>query len=238
VTELRFEGLVNARDVGGLPTSDGRRVRTGKLYRSETAQLMTEADVAFAVGELGIRRVVDLRGVRLGGSGPLGEDGRGVVLDFYELGGGVDEHMDVSADGFLAGQLHRAAPVVARVLQEVVDTEGATLLHCHTGKDRTGFVIAVTLALLGVSDDDIVADYERSKPVFETMLANLDAAGLGLPPEAPAYAQEAPSTKGITAMLRQLRAEWPSPADYLSAHGVERELLDRARAVMIVDPSC
>jgi hypothetical protein len=238
VTELRFEGLVNARDVGGVPTSDGRRVRTGKLYRSETAQLMTEADVAFAVEELGIRRVVDLRGVRLGGSGPLGDDGRGVVLDFYELGGGVDEAMDVSADGFLAGQLHRAAPVVARVLQEVVGTEGATLLHCHTGKDRTGFVIAVTLAMLGVSDDDIVSDYERSRPVFETMLANLDAAGLGLPPEAPEYAQEAPSSKGIIAMLGRLRSEWPSAADYLVSHAVEQELVDRARAVLIVDPAC
>jgi hypothetical protein len=160
------------------------------------------------------------------------------VLDFYELGGGVDEAMDVSADGFLAGQLHRAAPVVERVLQEVVGTEGATLLHCHTGKDRTGFVIAVTLAMLGVSDDDIVSDYERSRPVFETMLANLDAAGLGLPPEAPEYAQEAPSSKGIIAMLGRLRSEWPSAADYLVSHGVEQELVDRARAVLIVDPAC
>jgi hypothetical protein len=199
---------------------------------------MTAADVARAVGELGVRRVVDLRGVRLGGSGPLGDDGRGVILDFYELGGGADEHMDVSADGFLAGQLHRASPVVARVLEEVVGTDGATLLHCHTGKDRTGFVIAITLALLGVSDDAIVADYERSKPVFETMLANLSAAGLGLPPEAPEYAQHAPSSVGIDAMLRRLRAEWPSTADYLASHGVDRGLLDRARAVMTVEGSC
>jgi hypothetical protein len=238
VTQLHFEGLVNARDIGGVRTSDGRVVRTGKLYRSETAQLMTEADVAFAIGELGVRRVVDLRGVRLGGSGPLGADGRGVVLDFYELGGGVDEHMDVSADGFLPGQLHRAAPAVARVLEEVVTTEGATLLHCHTGKDRTGFVIAVTLAMLGVGDEDIVADYERSRPVFETMLANLSAAGLGLPPEAPEYAQEAPSATGINAMLRRLRSGWPSAAEYLVSSGVEQELVDRARAVLTVEASC
>ena len=236
--ELRFEGLVNARDVGGLPTSDGRLVRTGRLYRSETPQLMTDADVALAVGELGIRRVVDLRGERLGGSGPLADDGRGVILDFYELGGGVDEHMDVSAVGFLAGQLDRAAPVVQRVLEEVVTTEGATLLHCHTGKDRTGFVIAITLALLGVGDDHIVADYERSRSVFEQMLANLAAAGLGLPPEAPEYALDPPSSVGINAMLRRLRSDWPTAADYLVSGGVERDLLDRARAELIVDPSC
>jgi hypothetical protein len=120
----------------------------------------------------------------------------------------------------------------------VVTTEGATLLHCHTGKDRTGFVIAVTLAMLGVGDEDIVADYERSRPVFETMLANLSAAGLGLPPEAPEYAQEAPSATGINAMLRRLRSGWPSAAEYLVSSGVEQELVDRARAVLTVEPSC
>jgi protein-tyrosine phosphatase len=146
--------------------------------------------------------------------------------------------MDVSADGFLAGQLHRAAPVVERVLQEVVSTDGAVMLHCHTGKDRTGFVVAVILAFLGVSDDDIVADYERSRPVFETMLANLAAAGLGIPADAPEYALEAPSTVGIKAMLGRLRSEWPSVSDYLAAHGVDGDLLGEARAVLIVDPSC
>lgn len=231
--DLRFEGLVNARDVGGIPTADGRRVRPGVLYRSETPQLMTPADVAHAVEHLGIRRVIDLRGPRGHGSGALGGDGRGIVLDFFELAGGWATHSDLSADGFLPGQLDRAGAVVGTVLSEIVEADGPVLVHCHTGKDRTGFTIAVILAVLGVDDDDIVADYERSIPIFPTMMDNLVAAGMGVPDDAPEYARHAPSSTGIARMLERLRSEWPDPATFLTDDGVEPDLVERARARLL-----
>lgn len=234
---LRFEGLVNARDVGGLPTVDGRRVRTGVLYRSETPQLMTRADVQRAVDELGIAKVIDLRGPRGGGSGSLGADGRGIAVDFLDLGGSHAPGTDLSADGFLAGQLDRAGPAVGVVLSEIVSADGPALVHCHTGKDRTGFTIAVILAVLGVADQDIVADYQRSAPVFTTMMDNLVAAGLGVPAEAPEYARHAPSTDGIDRMLARLRGEWPDPATFLTGNGAAPELIERARTVLLeADP--
>lgn len=227
MTGLGFDGLVNARDVGGVAAGEGRRVRTGVLYRSETPQLMTADDVRRAVDELDIRTVVDLRGSRGGGSlaDPLV---RGVVLDF--LGQGA---YDTSPDGFLAGQLDRAAPAVGEVLTAIVESPGATLVHCHTGKDRTGFTIAVILAVLGVSDADIVADYERSTPVFTELMDNLVAAGLAVPDRAPSYARHAPSPEGITRMLARLRSEWPEPGHFLISGGVEAELLERARALLV-----
>jgi hypothetical protein len=236
VTELHFEGLVNARDVGGVPTSDGMLVRLGRLYRSETPQLMTEADVAMADGEMAVRREGDHRGRRGGGSGPLGQDGRGVVLDFLGADTGDDAGMDVSADGFLPGQIDWGGAKVGRVLEEVVATDGATLVHCHTGKDRTGFVIATILALVGVADDDIIADYERSIPAFDPMLANLAAAGLGIGPEAPEYARDAPSPTGIRQLMRRLRSEWADPASYLVAQGIDPGVIDEVRAAL-TDPA-
>ena len=71
---LALEGAVNVRDVGGLPTVDGRTTRSGVLLRSDNLQDLTEADVAQLLGERGLRTVIDLRStgeVHLAGPGPL-----------------------------------------------------------------------------------------------------------------------------------------------------------------------
>ncbi len=227
MTRIVFEGLVNARDVGGIPAGEGRVISQGRLLRSETPQLMTPADVTRAVEELNVNRVVDLRSPADGGSGPLGADGRGVSVSFFDLApGSRGPGVDRTADGFLPGQLDHAAPVVGRVFEQLVDHDGATLVHCRTGKDRTGFVIAVTLAVLGASDADIIADYGRSASCFDAMNANLDAAGMPLADGAPEFARARPSTVGITELLRQLRTRWPTPVAYLTEHGVDPALAD------------
>jgi hypothetical protein len=221
---MDFEGLVNARDLGGVPLGGGGTVRAGVLYRSETPELMTEADVGRALGELGLVRVVDLRG---GGARPypLGAGGRTQVIDFFHLAGG-HELIDGSEHGFLPSLLARGGVAVGRFLELVVEVDGPTLVHCHTGKDRTGFVAAMVLALVGAGDDDIVADYSRSVPVYDTMLANLNAVGLGVPGSAPPYARSAPSPEGMRTMLGRLRQGWSSPRHYLLDQGVDRAVLD------------
>jgi protein-tyrosine phosphatase len=54
-------GAFNFRDLGGLPTADGRRTRSGLLFRSDTLQALTEADVTQLVRSLGVMLVMDLR---------------------------------------------------------------------------------------------------------------------------------------------------------------------------------
>jgi protein tyrosine/serine phosphatase len=71
---LELEGAVNARDVGGLPTVDGRRTRPGVLLRSDNLQDLTPSDVSRLVDELGLCTVVDLRSTgeaHLAGPTPL-----------------------------------------------------------------------------------------------------------------------------------------------------------------------
>ena len=71
---LELEGAANARDVGGLPTVDGRTTRPGVLLRSDNLQDLSPADVTRLVDELGLRTVVDLRStgeVHLEGPTPL-----------------------------------------------------------------------------------------------------------------------------------------------------------------------
>jgi protein-tyrosine phosphatase len=54
-------GAFNFRDLGGLPTADGRRTRPGRLFRSDTLQALTEADVTYLVESLSVMLVIDLR---------------------------------------------------------------------------------------------------------------------------------------------------------------------------------
>lgn len=236
---IDFEGLVNARDVGGLALASGGTTPDGVLIRSETPQLMTKADLVKARKELGIDLVVDLRGnsVRgqdMGGSGPLGDDGRGHIIDFFELAGGIDM-IDPSPDGFLVNLLDRGGKPLEAFLEHFVSTDSAVLVHCHTGKDRTGFVIALTLALAGVSDAEIIADYEKTGPVYEAMMVNLEKSDMGVPDFAPAYARHAPSALAIRSMLTRLRAEWASAEAWALSQGIDPELIKKTQARLIPD---
>jgi hypothetical protein len=231
-TNIDFEGLVNARDLGGTPLAGGGMVRAGALFRSETPELMTAVDVERARNELGLARIVDLRGSRARPY-PLGVDGRTRVIDFFELAGG-DEAVDGTEHGFLPSLLHRGGRAVGHFLELMVEVEGPVLVHCHTGKDRTGFVAAMVLGLLGAEDEQIVADYARSVPVYEAMIERMEAAGLGVPAEAPSYARNPPAPEGMRAMLARLRADWESPRQYLVDQGVEVSVLDETVARLTV----
>ena len=71
---LELQGAVNVRDVGGLPTVDGRTTRSGVLLRSDNLQDLTEDDVAQLLEQRGLKTVIDLRStgeVHLAGPGPL-----------------------------------------------------------------------------------------------------------------------------------------------------------------------
>src|SRR3712207_2613335 len=57
---IELDGLVNLRDVGGIPTTDGDAVRPGQLLRSDNLQTLTPADIEALLG-LGLTDVVDLR---------------------------------------------------------------------------------------------------------------------------------------------------------------------------------
>ena len=237
---IDFEGIVNCRDLGGVPLPGGQEVRRGVFLRSETPQTMTPADVTRAVGDLGVTRVLDIRGRKMrghdnGGSGPLGADGRGVLIDFFAQAGGIDA-IDESPDGFLTSLLDRGGPAFATCLDQIVTAPGAVLLHCHTGKDRTGFVAAMILALLGAEDDAIREDYLMTAPVFDRMMQNLRDHGIGVPDNAPLYAHHCPSRESIDRLLARLRTDYATPRDWAEQNGVDPTLIDRLRARMIAGP--
>jgi protein tyrosine/serine phosphatase len=208
---IDLNGADNVRDLGGLPTGDGRAVRPHRLIRSDSLQSLTPADVRHLVDDLGVRAVADLRtGIEVDSEGPgpmtrepqvdvrhfslfpeagrntdalAAEDGaddvvhdKAVVLPWQTRERvESDDERRRGATGIYLGYLDDRADSVLAALRLIAHTDGATVVHCAAGKDRTGVVVALALAEVGVEPDAIVDDYARSAERVEATLRRLAA---------------------------------------------------------------
>jgi len=174
---LAFSASYNFRDVGGYAALDGRAVRWRRLFRADSLHRLAGDDWA-AFAALGIRTVVDLRRtfeVEEHGRVPEAE---GLTyhnpvlqhVDWLEVPHPADvAHARWLADRYLNFTEDGTAALTA-ALSIIADPDAApVVVHCMAGKDRTGVVCALALALLGVSDDDIATDYA----ITETAMASL-----------------------------------------------------------------
>jgi protein-tyrosine phosphatase len=163
-------GAFNFRDLGGLPAGAGRRVRTGVLFRSDTLQALTGADVTRLVDDLGVQLVIDLR---VGtesvseGRGPLAASTVCYLnAPLRDLPAAVPDLTPAEQSlRFSLDHLASPSPVLPMLVTLLAAAAGRpAVLHCAAGKDRTGLVTALVLRLIGVGDEDIVADYLASAP--------------------------------------------------------------------------
>lgn len=187
--QFHLRGAWNFRDVGGLRTTDGRTVAPGILFRS--SQLAGLDDVGRqTLVELGVTEVYDLRGLP-----EVERAGRDAVpADVTVHNTPFDPDHDDSAphdmpalhtpelvEQYMTGVYaqfadhdgaHKAIGAVAR---SIADGDGAVLVHCAAGKDRAGWLTATLLRAVGVSDEDIVADYLRSNDAVAPLRAMIGA---------------------------------------------------------------
>lgn len=169
-----FEGLTNFRDFGGYQAGE-KRMATGRFFRSANHALATEADLA-RLREMGIAAVVDLRRPSERERAPSRRwDGFTAQLienhDPDEGSESWDQFMaswDMEPDSYHqfllryyteAPHLPRLVDLFTRYFDALANSEGALVVHCAAGKDRTGLIVALTHELAGVHRDDIVADY-------------------------------------------------------------------------------
>jgi len=191
---------VNVRDLGGLPSTLGGTTKPRRLIRADNLQALTDEDRRVLVEEYGVRTVVDLRTgveVRSEGPGPLISDDR-VKVEHLSLFPGDTGAVDVtetnvgpvvlpwqddSPDGNKRKRAETSYPLfledrpdsVLKALRLIADTDGATIVHCAAGKDRTGVVVAVALLAVGVEEEAIVTDYVLSAERIERILDRLAA---------------------------------------------------------------
>jgi protein-tyrosine phosphatase len=261
VTEARWielDGAVNVRDLGGLPTADGRVVQPGRLIRSDNLQGLSERDVAVLVDELGVRSVADLRtGVEVHheGPGPLTEvdevDVRHLSL-LPEAGDTTDlaadgkvilpwekRNLDDSSgrrgtSGVYLGYLDDRADSIVAALRLIANSPGATIVHCAAGKDRTGTVVALALAEVGVERDAILADYARSSERIEAIFDRLRATRTYARDLGDTEPQEhAPRETTMQRLLDAIDTEFGGVAAWLRAHGWTDEDAAALRAKLL-----
>ena len=174
---LITEGIHNFRDFGGWPGADGNKVRTGLLYRSGQHVEASDEDLA-AIAALDIRTVIDLRGEGERARYPCRRvDGWNGAVMFYEgETSSSPPHMDITPDTTTAAfarermlAVYTRMPVnpamqtmFARYLRALVERDGASLVHCFAGKDRTGIAATLVLHILGVSEVDQRAEFLRT----------------------------------------------------------------------------
>lgn len=254
---IELDGVVNMRDLGGLPTTDGREVATGRLLRSDNLQDLSEADVDALVGRLGVTDVVDLRStveLHLEGPGPLQarnlthhhhslfrDDVREVTAaDALVLPWSKADQAAVDAEPRLdddywashyLGYLAHRPDSVSAALRVVSSSRGATIVHCAAGKDRTGTVVGLALSVAGVSDEDVVADYVATGERIERVVARLMAR--------PAYGEalagqsldhHRPKPQTMQRILAVLAERYGGASGWLRAQGWTEDEVEALRA--------
>jgi len=199
---IEIEGVVNMRDLGGLPTSDGGSTAWRRLIRSDNLQDLSPDAVDHLVATVGVRDIIDLRSeteLHLLGDGPLrvlgtlthhhhsllpdrSADDRPQRRSSPEDTGlgspwkKFDGRRDATfwADHYL-GYLSERPDSVSASLDVISRSAGATIVHCAAGKDRTGTVVAMALSVAGVPDEVIIEDYVLSAERITRILDRLNA---------------------------------------------------------------
>jgi protein tyrosine/serine phosphatase len=236
---LGFSATYNFRDVGGYPGLGGRTVRWRRLFRSDALHRLGSEDAA-AFAALGVKTVIDLRRpFEIERYGRVAEhhglDYRNLVLehvDWEEVGHPDDvEHERWLADRYL-NFAEDGREAILTSLRLIADpAQAPVIVHCMAGKDRTGTVCALTLALLGVSDEDIAADYalttEAMAPLTAHLLEKHPSAVLGKQ-----HMWDSPPA-AMRAFLDDLRARHGSIADYVRDIGLTDDEIAAMRAHLL-----
>jgi protein-tyrosine phosphatase len=171
---IDFEAIENFRDFGGYETACGRGLVSGRLYRSGHHGLATEADLA-RLQALGIGAIADLRqpserarepGRRWHGFGAevIDSDAMSDTPDWVEALKSSSLTADYWFESTLAHyRLHAFEPrhveVFRRLFRRIADGDGAVVIHCAAGKDRTGVACALVHHVAGVPHETMIADY-------------------------------------------------------------------------------
>jgi protein tyrosine/serine phosphatase len=243
--DLVWDGCLNVRDLGGLPTAAGGETRYGAVVRADSVSLLSDEGWR-ALVDYGIRTVLDLRGDHEREDDPPAELPVEVVhvpfmeaseAEWEEIAEQLEAATTAAPDGATATReaylifLERFAANVAAAVRAVANApEGGVVIHCVGGKDRTGLLSAFLLHLAGVSDEDIAADYalseERLRPRHETWF---EAAETEEEFERLRRIAQTPAAS-MAGVFAELERRYGGVEGFLLQAGVTEDELSRARA--------
>ncbi len=239
--DLVWDGCLNVRDLGGLATEDGEETRFGSVIRADSVGLLSH-DGWQTLADAGVTRIVDLRQQFEAVDDPPRELAIEVVdVPIFE---DLDDEDWATVEGLAAAAptnaesqrlvylhfLERARRrFVAAVAAVAGAPDGAVVVHCHGGKDRTGIVVALLLRLAGVPINEIATDYalsgERLRPRHEEWFASAES------DEERARIERIAATpaEAMKAVLEAIEEQYGGVRRYLLDGGLPSDLLEAAR---------
>lgn len=240
--DLPWEACLNARDLGGLPAAGGR-IRRGALVRADALGRLNVAGRR-ALVDHGVRTLIDLR-LMDGEADYVARfatefaDGRRPRWLNLPLADKDTERLDKAerTDKAIAYRhiLDRRREMVRDIAAAIADApDGGVLIHCAAGKDRTGIVVALALAVAGVPAETIAADYALSEPRLAHVYDGWVAENQGDEEILAMLAwvrQARPET--MTTLLAGLERDFGSVEDFLLACGLEEGHLRRLRQRLV-----
>jgi protein-tyrosine phosphatase len=235
---LNWDACYNVRDLGGLSTTDGGETRWRSVIRTDLLGRLTEQGRRSLI-EYGVRTVIDLRSPGQVSEEPSAytvESARAAGLTYLNLP--LEEYYPhVSA---LISKAQSRAEVycitldhypanMAAVLRAIANAEpGGVVVHCHAGKDRTGVVTGLLLALAGVPDEQIAADYAESQvrlwPLYERLIA-----AAGGEEQVDFWLKPTATAEMMQTMLDHVRNQYGGIGGYLRWAGLGEDELERLR---------
>jgi protein-tyrosine phosphatase len=237
---LAWERCYNTRDLGGLPTVDGRETRWRAVIRSDYLNRLTETGQQ-ALLDYGVKTVIDLRAPQevarepaitiLDGEQPI--DYYNLPLEkYYPHVGALIQQAKSRAEVYCI-ILDHYPDAVGEIMRAIAKARpGGIVIHCHAGKDRTGIVVALLLRLIGVPAEIIATDYAESQvrlwTIDEKTYAEMRAKG-----DMSFWGQPTVTGEMMYMMLEHIDAQYSGIEKYLHATGLSPEELDQLKSRLL-----
>lgn len=234
---LVWPDCYNVRDLGGLPTADGRTTKWGAVVRADMLNRLTDLGRERLIN-YGVRTVIDLRKPDEAKREPsLVEDGAILYRNLSMEGDSVEASEAISraktrAEVYCLVLDYHAKRIAAVMRALLLAPPGGVVIHCHAGKDRTGMIAGLLLELAGVPRQQIAVDYALSQqclwPLYEAIVQEH-----GEESEIDPWLKPIAKPETMRSMLVYVDEKYSGIGRYLGHSGLTDEEVNRLKAILV-----
>ncbi|MGK7936512.1 MAG: tyrosine-protein phosphatase [Xenococcaceae cyanobacterium] len=229
---LQLAGCLNLRDLGGYATSDDKFTSWRTLLRGDSLHRLSPENQQ-AIIEYGVKTIIDLRTLSEVNREPYVLS-KSPEISYFNLPLIEEEDFPqlMAKKSLLEHNyfsLEKRSPKIKEILEIIATKQTAVVIHCAAGKDRTGIIIALLLAIAQVPVKTIAQDYQLSDRYLTSFYANI---------------QEEAIKKGFAHMLLSpaevimdtfsyLDEHYGGVNGYLQTIGINQEQIKRLQTILV-----
>lgn len=235
---LPLEGCRNIRDLGGYPTPEGKSTRWGAVLRADNLDKLPPTSQQVLL-DYGLTTVIDLRTEWEVENWPdvFATSEKVAYLQLPLFNAGLLPELDLlpTLHDSYCHILENCTEQIRSIIEAIAGTKtGCSIIHCATGKDRTGIIAALLLGLAGVSSSTIIEDYALTGYYLADLIGEWRQSAIVAGRDMVAFELEvsaAPETMTFT--LASLQERFGGVAGYLQAIGLSDATLEQLRARLV-----